>query len=565
MSRLIKLGFAQILLLSLFGCKGEDEDDQFDPVIANGSFEMPADSERLPHWRLACRAQRTCDTDGLDLAQSWSLDEDAPADGAKSLMLRPGLIEWPDGTSEAMLSAAQNLHLPGAELKGRTVSVSLRIKHEGMDEPPQFLLVGYNEEVESEDPVLKESGVVGAYLGRADSAESEWKVYSGSFTATDPADKVSIILAALGQSGTVWFDDVRIDADPWAPGPGPSPKDVDIPLSSRSFLTGFAHEGPMDRSELGMEAQLDTAADSSDLFNVFFHVRWCRHPRAVFPCGADPEHKRYLEVARAAKERGLKLAVTLDFTHGGVEGIGDLNPLPDGSDPGPLSDSVVSNAYKEELLWLVDELDPDIVMVGVEVDIMYFKHPDWWDAYVAMEGEIYDAIKQRNASTHVTAYFTNLFAVSIVENEEDGTLIPVLNEDSATVWRMLLPKIDSIAYSTYPNVLLEGVPVEAYPAGYFSLARDIAPELPILIPEFGMAADGGLLYSERAQADALRQMLTEFAAADPVALVWYQMYDVPYYGFEQYQNRFRHIGMHDMSGTPRESFVIWQKIYALEN
>jgi hypothetical protein len=510
-------------------------------VLANGGFEMSVENgvEHPPFWDLGYRT--------LPLPSGtyiWSLDPVEAAEGNLSLKME---------TSENFFFS-QVLHLPGALLEGRQVSFSLQARHEGTAEPPVFFIAGYNPEVTEADPILG-PGLAGSAIVQADPEKGVWKEYSGSFTATAPATAVALILGAFGAGGTVWYDDVRVQADPWLPGAGPDPAGVEVPLTARAFDTGFVSESPMDISDLGYENLLENTAAAGSVLNIFFHVRWCRHRLSATPCAEDYPHFLNLEYGRKARARGLKLALTLDFTHGSAEGIGNLNPLPDGSSPGTLPDPEVRTAYQEEILWLFDQLEPEYVLVGVEVDIMYGKHPEWWDAYLEMEGEIYDLLKRRNPAAHVTAYHTLAWSVA-----EDGTL----REEAARVWRRLIPKIDSIAFSTYPNVSLDPDPPRTFPPGYFSRPREIAPELPILVPEFGAAGGGDTGFSESEQAGILRQMLTEFAAADPAALIWYSLYDQTYLGSPSwFKQAFRYLGMRDFSGTPKEVFILWKKVHEL--
>ena len=101
-----------------------------------------------------------------------------------------------------------------------------------------------------------------------------------------------------------------------------------------------------------------------------------------------------------------------------------------------------------------------------------------------------------------------------------------------------------------------------YPVGYFSRAHEIEPGLPILVPEFGTA--GGGSYTNGEQAAVLRQMVGEFASANPVALIWYQPVDNAYFGAPTwFTNAFSYIGMRNLLGAPKESFGIWKKLHEL--
>ncbi|MEM6989694.1 MAG: hypothetical protein AAF721_04335 [Myxococcota bacterium] len=505
-------------------------------VQANGSFEEPPNEDRgtgarPPYWNITAASPDA----------GWALSTDDPADGESSLVLTPN----------GDVTASQVLHLPGMALEGRTLSVSLQIKHEGMETPPAFALAALNPEA-PEDPAFG-VGAVGAVFGVASDVEGEWETVTATVTATGPASEVVVFLTASGTTGAAWFDDVRVEADPWESPPGPDPADVEIPELTNEIFTGFVNEGPMDFSELGAESQLDTAAASTDLFNVFFHTSWCRHAMAVAPCENDVGHARGVRLAEGAHARGMGVILTLEFTHGDPEAIGSLNPLPDGTPVGAFTDPAVQQAYRDELLWLIDEVTPQVVIIGVEMNLMATAQDDtWWDAYVALEAELYDEIKAARPETHVTTYATLDYFV-----DDAGQLIV----DNATQWQELLPNLDSIAFSVYPGVFLDGLPVAQWPSGYFSRPAEIAPELPLFVPEFGMPADGAPGLTEVEQADALRAMLLEFDSVYTLGLIWWQLYDLPYLGAPQFfKDSFSHIGMFDWFGRPRESFVIWQSI-----
>ena len=507
-------------------------------VAANGGFELDeeAGAGRPPYWFVGFRGEPLPAGSG-----TWALDSDVAAEGARSLRLQPS----------GEYNVTQIVHLPGTALQGRTVRVSLKIRHQGLEAPPGFVLAGFNPEYTVPDPLLG-PGAVGAFVGTADPAEGEWREYQGSFTAAAPAQAVFVMLAASGAAGRAWFDDVRVLADPWAPGPGPDAASVQVPLATRDFDTGLVSENPADLSELAYEELVEHAAATGDVLNLFFHVRWCGLTGTPFE--ADPEHAFTLRLGRLARERGLKLALTFDFTHAAPQTVGDLNPLPDGSSPGSLNDPAVRRAYLDELYWLFDRLHPEMVLVGIEVSILHDRHPDQWDAYVQMEAEAYDTLKARDPATHVSAYHTLDWSVN-----PDGSL----NQANAAVWRQLLPHLDSVAFSTYPSVSLAGTGALDYPQGYVARPHDIAPDLPILVPEFGTAGGGDSGFTEAQQAEVLARMLVDLAAVRPVALIWFSLYDQPYFGVPAWFKIFKHLGFRGQDGTPKPGLVLWNKLHAL--
>ena len=512
------------------------------PVLSNGDFEgpLPDGAARPPSWFVGFEDEPLPAEAG-----EWAIDTEVAVEGSQSLRLEP----------RGGVGVSQVLHLPGGLLEGRSISAEVWIRHEGTTEPPLVLVAAVNPRLPTIDPLFG-PGFAGAFLLVADAQQGSWQRYSGALTAAGPTSFAFVYLSAPGSSGRVWFDGVRVEADPWSPGSGPDPAQAQAPLLARGFDLGFTTEGPMDLSEAGRDCLLRTAADTAEVLNVFFAVRWCRLGGDT--CASDPIHALDLARVVAAREQGMKVALTFDFTHGAPEDagtIGDLNPLPDGSSPGSLLDEPVRQALADELLWLVDRARPDIVLVGIEVDIFAERHPEQWSSFVAIEREIYDRVKAVAPAVHVTCYHRVNWSV-----DEQGRL----RSAAASLWRQLLGGIDSIAYSIYPNTALPDLQVGSYPTGYFARPADIAPDLPVLVPELGMAGGGASSYTQVEQAAVLTTMLRELATVDPVAVIWFQLFDRLYLEAPQWASEaFDHIGMMDLEGTPKESFAVWQRTFEL--
>jgi hypothetical protein len=102
--------------------------------------------------------------------------------------------------------------------------------------------------------------------------------------------------------------------------------------------------------------------------------------------------------------------------------------------------------------------------------------------------------------------------------------------------------------------------------GYFSRPGDIAPELPIMLAEFGVAGGAGADLSELQQAELLRRMIGEFAAANAVALVYYQPFDMSYLGQpQQFKDMWSTVGLARLDGTAKNSYFVWRDLFQLGN
>jgi hypothetical protein len=160
-----------------------------------------------------------------------------------------------------------------------------------------------------------------------------------------------------------------------------------------------------------------------------------------------------------------------------------------------------------------------------------------------------DRIEAIDPDIHVTTYFTlsNLI-------KPDGSP----DQEGQAAMRELLPCIESVGYSTYPA---DGTRrLEDLPAGYFTAASEVAPDLPLIIPEFGYRSDG--VYSEEEQEAFLRSAIDELSGEQVIALVWYSLNDQTYLGVDAFfQDWFRHIGLRHLDGTPKRAHVLLERLH----
>ncbi len=505
-----------------------------DNVITNGGFEMsPFDTTRPPYWYIGFEdSPIEYMTNG-----AWSLDTLFKTEGSQSIKLMP--------LSDEDYSMSQVLNAPTYDLSGKTVRISCDIRTQDLQSSPMVIILAVNPELPP-DPDLG-TGIAGEAVIVADSSNEAFETYQAEFTAIDNASFILLVCTTTGTSGAVWFDNISVEMDVTEPGSDPEP--IPAPIASRSFDLGFVQENPINISEKGWEDVIIRAASASELVNIFFHVRWCELT------GEDIEygHRLRLHQAELAKTMGMKVALTLDFTHENSGSIGDILPTPDGTPVGSLNDTIVKDAYVKELIELCSIVLPDYVIVGIEASIFYEKHPEQWSAYVDMFKEIADSLKIIYPDIHVTSYFTLPWMV-----QNNGAI----NWSHAAVWLQLLPQLGSIAYSTYPEVMdLSGVDLAP---GYFVKPAEIAPDLPIILLEFGVPGGPDAQISFEDQEQYLERIFQELATVDVELVCWFSIYDQSYLGYPEYlATAFSHIGMHTQDGTPKPVWALWQSVYEL--
>jgi len=251
-----------------------------------------------------------------------------------------------------------------------------------------------------------------------------------------------------------------------------------------------------------------------------------------------------LDQGRRAAELGLEPMLTFDFTHADLDGIGHINPWPNGT-PVERLDWTARAGYVDELVALVDAVRPTIVSVGIETDFFLERHRDEWGDFRALLCEARDRLLTHDPDLHVTTYFT-------LETLVHPDLSP--NAEGQSAMRELMPCIDSVGFSYYPA---DGIlHLQQIPDGMMIAAAEVAPALPLIVPEFGFRG-GDDVYTDEEQEAFLRRALAELQGHPVVAAAWYSLYDQTYFGVAPYfQDAFRSIGLIRRDGVPKTSFTM---------
>ncbi len=432
---------------------------------------------------------------------------------------------------------SQIVDLPAATMSGVSLSLRVRVKRQTDHGWVGAQLAAINPEV----PLDPETGIshVG-FLQLAPSAGA-WEDLEGSITLNGPAQFIALVLFVIGDGAVASFDDVSVAAEMDFADCGPLPNDVE-PLHNGPppFPIGITNENPRNTSDQGLADLAARAAETMDVVNLFVHIRWNRLSGLPMLAG----HQQIIDSAKTLTRLGVSRMVTLDFTHDSIEGIGDLNPLPDGSLPGRLDDAGVAEAYLDELEALAAVIEPDIVSVGIETDFFWRAHPDQWTAFRTLLCAARTRLKAQHPDIHVTTYFT----LSALVDREGGSI-----QSGQAALRELLPCIDSVGYSDYPA---DGARrVEDIPSGYFVAASAVAPHLPLILPEFGYRADE--VYSESEQEAYLRRVFAELGEHPVRAAILYSLYDQSYLGSPSwFREAFSGIGLFRLDGSPKRSYAL---------
>lgn len=494
--------------------------------VHNGSFEdgLHSAGTRPVHWNVGFPG------DVAPFPGTWSLRQSVTAEPST-------VLEIGCESDEQTCLFSQIVDLPAATMSGVSISLSVRVQRRTDHGWVAAQLVALNPEV----PVDPETGISHVGYIELTPTTSAWEELEGSITLRGPAQIIALVLFVVGDGAVAAFDDVSVTADMGFAQCGPLPNNVEPLVNGLPpFPIGITNENPRNTSDQGFVDLAARAAETVDIVNLFVHIRW--NGLSGLPMLAG--HDQIIDTARNLSRAGVARMVTLDFTHNSLEGLGDLNPLPDGMLPGRLDDPGVSEAYLDELVSLAAALEPEIVSVGIETNFFWSAHPDQWTAFRNLVCAAGTRLKAQHPGIHVTTYFT---LSSLVDSEGESI------QPGQEALRELLPCIDSVGYSDY---WADGTHhVADIPPGYFLAASAVAPELPLILPEFGYRGDD--LYPEAEQEAYLRRVFSELREHSVRAAVLYSLYDQSYLGAPiWFQEAFGGIGMIRLDGTPKRSYAL---------
>ncbi len=320
---------------------------------------------------------------------------------------------------------------------------------------------------------------------------------------------------------------------------------TDAPFKSRPYLMGISSMGSgIDHDNAKTDERMNEWRQAADLVNLFFHINWNALDKKPLLEG----HEWIAHLGDEARKKGMKLSMVMDFTHDGrlkddiLSGVGLVNRCPDGRalPEGELANPAVQNAYQEELLALVRRIQPEYVFIGLEINIFLYRCPELWPPFVEMYKNCYDAIKAEFPDTSVSVY-----SAGVPNGKEINAL------------RLLLPKLDNLAYSIYCDTPWE------FPDGYLTRIRQLDPNLPLFIPEFGVRTFTGKSDEEN-QLRVLNYYLSAFASVETEAVVWCHLYDQDFSaGPVWFKDAFETIGLKRLDGTPKPAYQLWKETFEL--
>jgi hypothetical protein len=257
------------------------------------------------------------------------------------------------------------------------------------------------------------------------------------------------------------------------------------------------------------------------------------------------------ETALLDQYSGLTRYYAIDPTDGVVQRSRIAN-LPASVDPQVgFKDPALREAFIAYTAYVVKNYKPDYLALGVEVNMLYERNRDQFDAFVSLYKEAYDQAKAANPHTKVFPTFQ-------LEDLQGtfGTIHP-------PHWEVLdafQGKMDALAISTYPFLAQIHSAGDIRPDYYSQLKAHFKGEIFIAETAYTSApVDGQVVVgTEEDQQAYLVRLLSEAETNGFSMVVWYAALD-PAYATSGTSAVFKDIGLRKSDGSNKLAWGTWEE------
>ena len=240
-------------------------------------------------------------------------------------------------------------------------------------------------------------------------------------------------------------------------------------------------------------------------------------------------------------------------------------PLPAPWSTAALDSAAVKAAYANYALRMAQELAPDVMLSGIEVNLLIEKNPALWPAFVALQCHVYQALKAVHPSMPVGV---SLFALALLP-ERSGEYDLAQQQQALAA---LAPCVDIVAWSVYPY--MSSLLADSLPADFFSRFVGRLPAAlqgkPMGISESGYPAQpwsrAGLTWNgtPARQREMLALMLDEAERLNMRFVAWFTVRDYDQLwagalGGDDISLIWRDTGLIDETGRAREALTLWRE------
>lgn len=269
---------------------------------------------------------------------------------------------------------------------------------------------------------------------------------------------------------------------------------------------------------------------------------------------------------RVAGKKSLVQICPLDISRSGLapnRGATPNEPLTAPWNGVALNSPQVKTAFLNYARRMIEFMEPDYLLVGVEVNLLLRNSPALWPAYVELHSHVYSALKALYPALPVAVsvfcvpYFPEFSGVDSLAPQLAGLA-------NLTSW------VDFVAFSVHP--FMSSLLAETFPDDYFDRLFALTTK-PIAISESSYPAQvwssqAGLTWngSPEKQDAFLAKMLDASQKAKALFVIWFCIrdYDALWdtvLGKSEIGLVWRDTGLYDEAGADRTAIVRWRSAY----
>lgn len=341
------------------------------------------------------------------------------------------------------------------------------------------------------------------------------------------------------------------------------------PAATRSFWMGFS-PWPWDATVAAVDWTWAAVRAEGDLVSHHLEegVPW---PQAA--AGVDTAYPVTFQglIGRHRQEgAGRRRLVSINALGIGRDALAPLRseqvnqPLPAPWATAALDSAEVKAAYTHYALRMAAELTPDVLLTGIEVNLLIEKNPALWPAFVALQRHVYQAIKAARPGLPVGV---SLFALALLP--EWSSEYDLAQQQQALA--ELGSCVDVVAWSVYPymsSLLAETLPTDFFERFVSRLPAALRDKT-MGISESGYPAQvwgqSGLTWNgtPAKQRQMVERMLSEAQRLDMRFVAWFTVrdYDQLWAGAlaqDPIALIWRDTGLFDENGAARDALTAWR-------
>jgi hypothetical protein len=245
-------------------------------------------------------------------------------------------------------------------------------------------------------------------------------------------------------------------------------------------------------------------------------------------------------------------------------GASPNEPLPAPWNGYALNSPQVKQAFLNYAKKMVAFMEPDYLLVGVEVNLLIRNAPALWAAYVELHQHVYAGVKAAYPTLPVAV---SVFCVPFFPQFSSGDSLPAQLAGLAD----LTPSLDFVAFSVHP--FMSALLADSFPEDYFDRLFALT-SLPVAISESSYPAQAWtssapLTFngSPEKQEAFLATMLEASQKAKARFVIWFCIrdYDALWntvLGRSEIGLIWRDTGLYDEAGADRKGIVTWRAAYS---